>query len=474
MQELDLDVASDFLLVAATLLEIKAASLLPEEIDYTGDELDDLSPEDARELLVARLLAYKQFKNISGELGGADGVASRRMHPRQAGLESDFLKLMPDYLEGITLRGLAVICADLEHRREVFLLQAEHVASQPISLELHAESVSRTLAARGTVGFMELLGDDPTPELVVVTLLAILELYKRGMADLRQDELHGDIIVTAVDREGLEYQDDAFGQHDEEDRGVAVSVPIQLRGAVEALLFVSDEPVSAARIARVLDAKESEVSKALAEIAEDCANNERGFQLREVAGGWRFFTHPAYHESIEQYVLSWDTRRLSQAALEALAVMAYHQPVTRQGVNAVRGVNSEGVISSLVDKGLVREVGRDKNQGNAITYGTTRTFLEKFGLKDLSDLPPLEEFAPDPKTERAIRERLSALDGSSFGEESPDLDDEADFDTQDETAHSGDTVDGPDDSAELPDEPPSSPDEEKTEDGEEPADAGAE
>lgn len=253
-----------------------------------------------------------------------------------------------------------------------------------------------------------------------------------------------------------------------------MSVPIQLRGAVEALLFVSDEPVSAARIARVLDAKESQVSKALEEIAEDCATNERGFQLREVAGGWRFFTHPAYHESIEQYVLSWDTRRLSQAALEALAVMAYHQPVTRQGVNSVRGVNSEGVISSLVDKGLVREVGRDKAQGNAITYGTTRSFLEKFGLKDLSDLPPLEEFAPDPNTERAIRERLSALDGSSFGGESPDLDDEADFDTQDETAHSGDTVDGPDDSAELPDEPPSSPDEEKTEDGEEPADAGAE
>jgi segregation and condensation protein B len=111
---------------------------------------------------------------------------------------------------------------------------------------------------------------------------------------------------------------------------------------------------------------------------------------------------------IEAYVVSWDTRKLSQAALEALAVIAYHQPVSRQGINAVRGVNSEAVISSLVEKGLVREAGRDKNNGNAILYGTTRTFLEKFGLRDLSGLPPLEEFAPDTATQQAIRDRLSS------------------------------------------------------------------
>jgi segregation and condensation protein B len=181
-----------------------------------------------------------------------------------------------------------------------------------------------------------------------------------------------------------------------------------LRGALEALLFVSDEPVSAARLARLLEEAPGDVEAALADLAVEYRETERGFQLREVAGGWRFYTHPAYHDVIEQYVLSWDTRRLSQAALEALAVVAYHQPVTRAGVNAVRGVNSEGVIASLVEKGLVREVGRDKNQGNAIIYGTTRTFLEKFGLKDIAELPPLAEFAPDTDTEHAIRDRLSA------------------------------------------------------------------
>lgn len=198
---------------------------------------------------------------------------------------------------------------------------------------------------------------------------------------------------------------------------------MNLKGALEALLFVSDEPVSAARMAKVLDAAPGDIEAALADLAVEFSEKDRGVQLREVAGGWRFYTHPAFHDVIERYVLSWDTRRLSQAALEALAVIAYHQPVTRNGVNAVRGVNSEGVVSSLVEKGLVREVGRDKNAGNAILYGTTRTFLEKFGLKDLGELPPIEEFAPDSETERSIRDRLSTSDGPVFGAEEASDDD---------------------------------------------------
>jgi segregation and condensation protein B len=172
----------------------------------------------------------------------------------------------------------------------------------------------------------------------------------------------------------------------------------------------------------MLEAAPGEVESALAELAQEYRDAERGFQLREVAGGWRLYTHPAHHVLIEQYVLSWDTRRLSQAALEALSVVAYHQPVTRAGINAVRGVNSEGVIASLMEKALVREAGRDKNQGNAILYSTTRTFLEKFGLKDISDLPPIEDFAPDELTERAIRNRLSSTQGSTLESDAYDDD----------------------------------------------------
>jgi len=207
-----------------------------------------------------------------------------------------------------------------------------------------------------------------------------------------------------------------------------------LRGPIEAMLFVSDEPVSAARIAKVFEVDERDVAAALTALAAEYAADERGFQLREVAGGWRLYTHPAYHEQVEQYVLSWDTRRLSQAALEALAVVAYHQPATRQSINAVRGVNSEAVVASLIEKGLVREIGRDKDAGNAILYGTTKAFLEKFGLKDLTELPPLAEFAPDPDTERAIRERLNALEMPLFGDDEPDdEDDEPEDDTDVDT-----------------------------------------
>ena len=194
-----------------------------------------------------------------------------------------------------------------------------------------------------------------------------------------------------------------------------------LEGALEALLFVSDEPVSAASFAKILDRKPSEVDSALYMLATRLEEEGRGIQLREVAGGWRFYTHPAYHDIIEQYVLSWDTRSLSQAALEALAVIAYHQPTTRSAISGIRGVNSDAVLSSLAEKGLVKEVGRDSGPGNAILYGTTRAFLEKFGLRSLKDLPPLEDFAPDEKSREYIRSRLSAGESALDG----DRDDEA-------------------------------------------------
>ncbi|MDD5892866.1 MAG: SMC-Scp complex subunit ScpB, partial [Coriobacteriaceae bacterium] len=127
----------------------------------------------------------------------------------------------------------------------------------------------------------------------------------------------------------------------------------ELMGAAEALLFVSDEPVSSAKLAAILEISPVEMDEVLTELAAEYADENRGMQLREVAGGWRFYSHPAYHDLIERYVISWDTRRLSQAGLEVLAIIAYHQPVTRAGINAIRGVNSEGVVSSLVEKGLV-------------------------------------------------------------------------------------------------------------------------
>lgn len=182
----------------------------------------------------------------------------------------------------------------------------------------------------------------------------------------------------------------------------------QLRGAIEALLFVTDEPVGVIDLADMLEVDPKQVEEALVALRDGFERDERGIQLREVAGGWRLYTHPAYHELVEKYVLSWDTRKLSQAAMETLAIVAYLQPTTRAGVASVRGVNSDSSINSLVEKGLIREAGQADAPGNPTLYATTRAFLEKFGLRSTKDLPPLDDYAPDDETRRLIQERLSA------------------------------------------------------------------
>lgn len=209
--------------------------------------------------------------------------------------------------------------------------------------------------------------------------------------------------------------------------------PSSIKGALEALLLVSSDPVSASALAASLDVAPGEVASLLAELQVEYEEANRGFQLREVAGGWRLFTHPAFHDQVEAFVMSWDTQKLSQAALETLAVIAYHQPVTRETVKGIRGVNSDGVISSLADKGLIREMGRDPQRGQAILYGTTAAFLEKFGLRSVRDLPDLEQFAPDEQSRQFIRERLSGRSIQSTLEETEeDLEEERDLlDTED-------------------------------------------
>lgn len=184
---------------------------------------------------------------------------------------------------------------------------------------------------------------------------------------------------------------------------------VMLKSVVEAMLFVTDESVSVLTLADMLEVEEREVQQALEELQAELAQQERGIQLREAAGGWRLVTHPRHHDLLERYVVSWDTRKLSQAALETLAVVAYCQPVTRNGIASVRGVSSDSSVNSLVEKGLVREVGVQDTPGNPVLYGTTKTFLERFGLATVADLPPLESFAPDEETREFIASRLNVV-----------------------------------------------------------------
>ncbi len=206
MEELDLDVASDFVLVASTLLDMKAHALVPQDVslkssydeDEYDDELDGLSPDEAREVLIARLIAYKQFRNAGAALGSRMEAESY-MFPRSVGPDPDFLNLMPDYLEGITLRSLAVICADIDSKRETFLLEAEHVAPKRLPVALTVASVDRLTRSKGKVTFSELLDGQDTPEIVVANFLAVLELFKRGLVRVQQDIIFGEIEIEHIE-----------------------------------------------------------------------------------------------------------------------------------------------------------------------------------------------------------------------------------------------------------------------------------
>jgi segregation and condensation protein B len=167
-----------------------------------------------------------------------------------------------------------------------------------------------------------------------------------------------------------------------------------LRASLEAIILVADEPVSEILIAQVLERPRDEISAALRELAASYTAEDRGFDLREIAGGWRYYTREDCAPLVERFVSDGQEIRLSQAGLETLSVVAYRQPVSRARVSAVRGVSCDGVMRTLVLRGLIEEAGTDPDTG-AILFGTTSYFLERLGLASLEDLPELAPFMPD-------------------------------------------------------------------------------
>jgi len=167
-----------------------------------------------------------------------------------------------------------------------------------------------------------------------------------------------------------------------------------LRTCLEAILLVADEPVTGNLLAQIVERPTEDVEAALRALAAAYTAEERGFDLREVAGGWRFYTREECAAIVERFVSDGQEVRLTQAALETLAVVAYRQPVSRARVSAVRGVNCDGVMRTLVLRGLVEEAGSDAETGAAL-FQTTSYFLERLGLARLSDLPDLAPFLPD-------------------------------------------------------------------------------
>ena len=168
----------------------------------------------------------------------------------------------------------------------------------------------------------------------------------------------------------------------------------EVRGALEAVLMVVDEPVPVAQLAATLGLPVARTAQALRELAASYEAEGRGFMLAERGGGWRIYSHPRYADVVGSFITAGQTAKLTQAALETLAIVAYRQPVARGAVSAIRGVNVDSVMRTLQARGLIDEVGTDPVNG-AVLYGTTTYFMERVGLASLDELPPLAPYLPD-------------------------------------------------------------------------------
>jgi segregation and condensation protein B len=190
-------------------------------------------------------------------------------------------------------------------------------------------------------------------------------------------------------------------------------------GALEALLLLAAEPVTEFELAQAVGVPESVVAEQLAELVAFYSETGRGFELRQVGGGWRYYTREEYADLITRYVVEGQQSKLSQAALETLAVVAYTQPISRSRVSAVRGVNVDGVMRTLLARGLIEEAGHDQESG-AVLFATTSYFLERMGLKALEDLPPLAPQLPEvEELEAELGQLARASAGSAHNDSGP-------------------------------------------------------
>lgn len=186
----------------------------------------------------------------------------------------------------------------------------------------------------------------------------------------------------------------------------AQAADLERKRAIEAVLMVAESPVPVTLLAELLEISPARVEGLCSELGESYRSEERGFVLARVAGGFRFQSHPDLAPYIERFVLEGQSARLSAAALETLAIVAYRQPVSRAQVASIRGVSSEGVLRTLCQRGYVAEVGHDPGPGQAVLYGTTPLFLERLGLDRTEDLPALGDFVPGPEVMEALEQGL--------------------------------------------------------------------
>jgi segregation and condensation protein A len=394
MQELNIDVASEFLVIAAQLIYIKSRMLLPPDPDAVGEE-----SEDPRAELVRRLLEYEQFKNAAEMLHQRELIENAAWS-NPGSVDIDESELEPEL--AVTLYDLLLAFRDVvkraEERPTIQLDREEFSIEQMMGFLL--EKVN---SAHDAMTLTDVLPHITSRRGLITAFLALLELTRLKAIYLRQEMPFGEISVWSNPNYELSksYSPAWYGP-------IRIMSYPNLTALLEAIIYVAKEPVSLDAIYKALPGIErAEVQRVLDELVDRYRNSEHGIEIREVADGFRFSTKPEHHEVLKQFIKAQIPHtRLSLAALETLAVIAYKQPVTVPEIQEIRGVHAAGVIKTLLDKKFVNTAGRKEVLGRPILYKTTREFLIHFGLKDIGELPSMEEFDELIKNQSAAEEEI--------------------------------------------------------------------
>jgi segregation and condensation protein A len=425
MKELNLDTVGEFLVMAATLIHIKSKMLLPRPESASEGEPE----EDPREALVRRLLEHQKFKaaaELLHERAVLRGAQWIRPDGRVAEIAGDDYAYEPE-VEVDLFSLLAAFRGVLERakQRPKMLLPPEEVP-----VEVRIDQLLAMLSETEACGFEDLFAKDDTRRAMIVTFLALLEMIRLKLIRVFQTAAFGPIRVykRARPADAPTPIGDPETNNEKRKRKRIEPMSDELKPIIEALIFASPDPLTPKMLFKLLESEPKEDVEAALEALKRDYDRPGGLQLVEVAGGYQIVTKPELHEWVRRLFHERTTQRLSVQALETLAVIAYKQPITAPEITEIRGVNTAGVINTLIERQLVKIVGRKQVVGRPFMYATTREFLIRFGLRDLSDLPKIEEMAealgfevPAGLTQpSAPQAQLDLLDGTAaLGEMEP-------------------------------------------------------
>ena len=407
MEREDLDIMSEFMVMAATLLDIKCRMLLPKEVNEEGEE------EDPRAELVQQLLEYKMYKYMSYELRDRMNEASRSVYkeptlPREV-LEYRTPVDTSELLSQISLAKLHTIYKMILKRQEdkIDPIRSKFgkIEKEEVSLPDKMTYVEQFAVKKRRFSFRDLLESQPGKVHVIVTFLAILELMKTGKIRISQEELFGDILI-----ESLEDEDTVVVPYTDETDSEArrPSSVEEAEAAIEAVLFAMGDSVELGRIAKAIGHDTETTRRILNHMMEKYNTKDRGIHIVELENAYQMCTKQEYYDYLVNIAMQPKKAVLTDVMMETLSIIAYKQPVTKQEIDKIRGVKSDHAVNKLVEYNLVQELGRLDAPGRPIVFGTTEEFLRNFGVDSTDNLPEIspvkmEDFRAEVEEEMQIK-----------------------------------------------------------------------